>query len=334
MNPYSVLQINERMSNNYLKNNLKAFGELSETKIEEMLINQDEEQQRETLLDELIKVKFDFFCAHAIERARKILPQGVSWKKIEEEAKRNQDLIREAYEMICTQERREAFEKEKNTPVSSMTRAEEFLQRQAKWQTNRTKYVPSMEELEKKRQRNLDRKNSENQFPDYTGDPYLWKVTLNDSKNLLFLDGKNDREQQIIVTLLGGFNFQYNQIETKEGNFKSYANIIGITKLDSKGKIKRSDIGIANLKNTDKTIDREFFKSVFCSDEVIDYVQANNHGFMGSIAKAVNELGYLEYYIEYNGICDTELVTAIQLANTTNGLVRSEERRVGKECGS
>ena len=338
MQPYKILQINPESSTRNLRTQLRAFGNFSDEKIVEMLNGKSEEDQREFILEKLIEVKYYFLCENMKKKiGKQRAGQNISIVEIQKEVRKHQMLLAEAYQLIDTKEKREQYAKnvvEQEALVAQKTKAEpiltqaaQFLQSQASKREIYTKYVPSKEELEQKKQRNKARLDPENRLPNYKGEPYQWGVTI-EQKNILFLEGKNDRGETILITQLGKFQFENTRLSREQGRMGFFADMIGITKLDEKGKSKRTDIMIAKLNRTDKEIDREFFKNIFCADELIDHAKANNKSYMGSVCKTENELGYQEYGIEYNGICDTELVTVLELAEYTSGQVGNERKRV------
>ena len=267
-------------------------------------------------------------------------------------------LLKEAYEMIKTEERRRLYDEKikKQDSQLNMKEVQEGLANareryQKEWEqlkkvplTKRmidsvieepglTKGVTSMEDLKRSQEKNKRRVDPENRFKQYTGYPYRWGFTETILPDACIINEKNKKNEHVIVIKLGEFNYQtLIQAPTKEypegkATYQDKADIIGVSKLDSNGNLLRNDIVIAHLSSEDRMQNREFFREVFVSDERIDQANLKNHGFIGSVSH--REDG--SCYIKCNSTGDRELVTALGFSNHIGGVQNKKfyDKKVG-----
>lgn len=329
MNPYNQLRVNPAASLVNLIDTLKVFGDYSDAKSQELahlLEGKNESEQREIVLDRLIKVKYNF----------------LKMRKPEIDKNEEKELL-EAYDMISTTEKRKDYEerrkyelgakengKQERDEISlirelSQKRVKKFLEEQEP-----TKNVTSMEQLEIIKQKRKLKNDPNNEFPNYSGYSYRWGVRLNDKIEETYLQKINDRNEFVIVTRLGTFQWGGMISAPSEshpaGNVTVTMNddIIGIAKVNSDNQIVRNDVMVAKLNPNDRFADNVFFINTFAADETIDYANSKNNGFMGGIAVREKSPGNSEYYINYNGIFCSELVSALGLAKYVKGIAVKE----------
>lgn len=186
----------------------------------------------------------------------------------------------------------------------------------------------SINVLNKSKEKNKQRVDPGEEWILYTGFPYRWRVNFNArEENLCILDDINLKGERVIVTDLGNFEYETNigrpceEYPEGKATFGGYSTILGITKLGAKNQILSNDVMIANLNPDDLTNNKRFFVDVFLCDELIKHAEAFNKSFLGKISIA-DLNGEPQYYIEYNGICDRELVTALGAAKHVGGNVK------------
>ena len=199
-----------------------------------------------------------------------------------------------------------------------------------------TKGKTTIEGLEQDRQKNKQRVDPENNFRKYTGYSYRWSYQETRNSDDGVLNEKNKKGEHVIAVKLGEFNYEtLIQLPTAEypkgkASYQGKVDIVGVSKLDSKGNLLRNDIVITKLNKADRMQNRYFLREVLFSDENIDKANLNNNGFVGNISH--REDG--SCYIEYNGAGDRELVTALELANHVEGVKNKKwyDKKVGTFC--
>ena len=247
--------------------------------------------------------------------------------------------------MLNTPEKRKKYEKEnfqKLFEVENKSRQQEkqkikqeeisqtpemqFSERLDKWQQgNCTKDTLTIQELQQLTNKNKMNNDPENQFPNFTGVPYIWYVRANQEVQQLLLDEMNNKQERIIATRLG--IFEYGGLlsgPTKEkpsgryGGLMKGTDIVGIIKLNQDGQVIRNDIVLAKLgKITEEN--KDFIKNVFFGEDEINRANKENDGFIGRIVE--NDENSTEYAIDYNAGGDSDMVTALTWANYVKGMI-------------
>lgn len=292
MNPYHELMISKDASLKNLVDHIKNFGQLSEeeiSKILESLQKKGENEQKEILLNKLVRIKYDYLV-----------------EKNSNNFLEKKETLKRAYEMISTPEKRKSYEERKQNAQNIMPSGDY------------TKGALSKSDLLKIREENKKKNDPNNIYPDYTGDLYSWNVELNVNENsIIFMDEKDEKNENIRVIKFGNFYCEENSAPNSKMKTVSFANIIGIVRKNSEGQVIKSEIMLARLDEADRTINREFLKNIFLSDGLIEQAKLENNGYMGKISEGIDR----QNYVEYNFANDAKLVSALELAKYTPGIV-------------
>lgn len=324
-NPYFVLTISKDQSlkgileqlKGFTKGNPEIFSNENYEELVSFLKKYDKETQREKALDVLVNVKYSFFS----RINNKPNPQKVG------QFQKSQEELKQAYEMIATEEKRKIYAEKENF---SKKTTQNFLNSKIQFKIPvYTKGVLSKKEQERMRDRRKENFDPNHAFPNYTGYPYRWGVELN-GKGTCIINEKDVCGRPIVVTHLG--NFQYeglikkptSEYPTGQATFIGEAEIIGVTKMDRENKAVKTKVVVLRLNPEDTSKNKAYLRDVVLSDGLMDRVNTNNCGFLGSIG-VKNKDGIPCYYIEYNGYGDRELVSTLEIAKYTPGMVKNKD---------
>lgn len=330
-NPYSILMIPKNQSLKGILEQLKGFTrgkpEIYSNENYEELVSSfksyDEEAQKEKALDALVNAKYKFFS----QVNNKLNPQK------EGQFQKSQEELKKAYEMISTEEKRKMYAEkeihEKKEKDFFSRHLENFFALQIELQNPmNTQNITSKQQQESIKNERKESYDPNDKFPNYTGYPYRWGAKLN-QLNPCLIQENNAKGEYVIATNLGDYIYErLIKSPTKEypvghAAARGMAKIIGITKFDSDENLKRTDVVIAELSPEDYTKNKEFFRDIFVSDELINHAKDCNYGFIGSIS-VKNREGAPVHYIEYNGCNARELVSSLAIAESTNGIVKNK----------
>ncbi len=344
LNPYSVLRLPncyEELSLENLESRMKAFWGASKDIYTEETCQKfiakvhaipNETKKKEMIFNRLVFVTYYYLKNQKPESADKFKD---AYRMIKSEKRRQmcfekrQETNSVGIEECSRQEGSDSYQKSleiyrqslqtlsKGIKSVEKIRARlKIMEKSAPEKIAHTKGVRTMEQLKETMQKNKQRVDPENKFPSYTGLPYRWGFLETRLPDACLMDEKNIEDERVIIIRLGKFLYETNIQSPTEQNpegkatYQDKADIIGVSKLDENNQLVRNDIVIAKLDEKDPIKDRDYFREVFVSNARIDVANLCNNGFIGGVLK--DQEG--KCYIEYNNICDSDLVTALELA--------------------
>lgn len=336
MNPYTVLFINKKDELKIVKETWMFATKSTEEDYQELTSSvQEDNEKKEIILDKLIEAQYQNFYDNASKFVKGELPNDASLAQREQAIKERRDLLKECYDMICTREKRKEYEKmkesgavEENKKIVPIISKEESIQKQIENFLNqgmKTRNAFSEEELKRLQNVNKSHMDSKNQFPKFSGALFNWGVMMNYehlTNGACLLNEVNEKGEQVFVSSLGNFQFerliQGPTMENPEGkygkeNFEGI-NVIGVTKSNSNGEVVRNDILVSRVNTAMSQEEKDFFKNVYFSDELIEQAIEQNEGFMGNVVKKNRH-----FEIQCNEFGDGDVISALRLANNEKG---------------
>lgn len=344
MNPYYTLGVDENAEISVLKDKLKEWGKVSQKDIDLLLEGKSETEQKEILLDEVIRVNYEYLNA----KAKRDIAMYPALDKFKEMQKK----YHQAYEMINTKEKRDEYER---------TREKEIPKRNAKTR----KIIPITPKKEKPQSQirailekgikiNTSLSEDEilyadkrkwdphNRFPKFSGVQFKWGIRMDNEKllsNACLVNEINEKGEQVFATILG--TLQYERLigrpteEKPEGIYgkgvSEGARVVGVTKSNAEGEVLKNEI--CYLKS-DLSASEEFIKfltDIVLSDEIINCAKQENQGFIGSIVRQENTR-FEKYKIASNDFGDSSVVNVLKVANNKEGkLYVTKEGKIWKE---
>lgn len=339
-----VLSTSQKGLLNLLNGDKKELGLYSEEeneKLMQLLGEKSENQAKELIVRELALCQ-----CYLLKKSKEKQHIGAEDK---EKAKKEYE---EACNVLVSEgvlkaiEKEEEYQKNKKSIQETIQFSEAVLSLLG--DVNYTKGRLSEQVLKQKRERNKNRKDPYNQYPEYSGYPYNWGVKINRNiENFCLLDEANILGERVIVTKLGDFQYTagMNALHTPNGvrsHFGYYADILGVTKLDEEGSVISNDVVMAQLDYGNLQKDKEFFMNVQLSQELIEHAKQVNNGYIGKMVHrkfSAQELNLSAEeqgerlrkglsveeidlpYIFYNGPGTSELVSSLELAKFEAGTV-------------
>ena len=166
------------------------------------------------------------------------------------------------------------------------------------------------------------------QYKDYVALPYRWLIAKLD-RPITLINELNSNKEQIVVHHLGimlseafvkepsednkdgQLHLQEGELEQKKASSRPKTEIYGVFRKDKQGRISQNVV-FANIDDEYILQNKEFFRDVFFSNELMELVQERNAGYAGTVSQEGND-----YRINFNGEDDFIRVGALKFAELT-----------------